>query len=131
MRGLERNKVGFFYATYQGETDTVNAAGAKTGGKTKSYSSPVFMRANISPANGTAREEPFGKDLNYSHVIYVNGTSCPITEESKLWIYKGLDIWSNVSEMQSNYVVVGISQSMNETLYAIRQKGIDRRADLM
>lgn len=127
MRGLERNKTGFFYALYQGCSDAVNTNGKKTGSKIKTYSAPVFMKANISSANGSARVEAFGKDLNYSHTIYVSGTDCPITEESLLWIYKGLKQDSDLSELPGNYVVVGISQSLNETLYAVRQRETDRR----
>lgn len=127
MRGLERNKTGFFYALYESETDAVNTDGKKTGSKVKTYSDPVFMKAHISSASGVARSEAFGKDLNYSHVIYVSGTDCPINEESILWIYKGLVSSSDISDMKSNYAVVGVYQSLNETLYAIRQKGIDRR----
>lgn len=128
MRALNRNKVGFFYALYVSETDAVDANGKKTGSKTKTYGAPVFMKANISPDKGEADIEPFGKDLDYSRVIYVNGTNCPITEESLLWIYKGMTSETDVTKLQSNYAVVGVAESLNETRYAIRQKGIDRRS---
>lgn len=127
MRALRRNQTGLFYALYESETDTVNADGKKTGGKTKVYSTPVFLRANISPATGRAMAEAFGKDLNYSHILYVSGRNCPITEESILWIYDGLTEDSDLSGLVCNYAVVGIAKSLNETLYAIRQKGVDRR----
>lgn len=127
MRGLERNKTGFFYALFLGDTDKVNASGIKTGGKDKQYGDPVFLRANISPATGLALSEAFGKDLDYSHVIHVSGTDCPINEESVLWIYSGLNELSDVSDLPSNFSVVRVAKSLNETLYAIRQKGVDRR----
>ena len=127
MRGLERNKTGFFYALFEGEADAMNAEFKRTGGKVKQYSTPVYYRANISPANGVARTEPFGKDTRYTHVIYTSGNDCPITEESVLWIYEGLNENSDLTDLVSNYVVTGIFKSMNETKIAILKKGVEQR----
>ena len=125
MRGLERNKTGFFYALFEGEADAMNAEFKRTGGKVKRYGTPAFYRANISPANGVARTEPFGKDTRYTHVICISGDDCPITEESVLWIYEGLNENSDLTDLVSNYVITGISKSINGTLIAILEKGTE------
>ena len=127
MRGLERNKIGFYYALYLDEIDAENADGKKTGGKVKTYGNPVFCRANIAPSRGNAEVEAFGKDLSYSRVLCISGRRLPITEESILWLYDGLDQWSDLTEKPFNFVVVGIAESLNGTLYALQQRGVDRR----
>ncbi len=127
MKGLKRNETGFYYALYTGNSDRKDIDGKRTGEKEKTYGRPVFMKANISPATGYAGIEIFGKDTKYSKVICTTDTSCPITEESILWIYEGLTEYTNVNILPYNYTVSKIAKSLNNVLYAVQERRTDQR----
>ena len=114
MRELEINKRNIWYATFKGYTDAVDKAGYKTGEKTKTYSDPVAIRINVSPARGNANLEIFGIDCNYSRTMTTADLECPIQEDTILWI--GIP-----STDPPNYVVVRKAVSLHDIVYAIRE----------
>lgn len=114
MRELEINKQLIHYALFQGYTDAVDSNGYKTGEKTKSYSDPVALRINVSPARGNADREVFGIELAYSRTLTTDKLDCPIDVETILWIGR------NTTEPH-NYVVVRKAKSLNDIVYAIRE----------
>lgn len=114
MRELEINKRLIHYALFQGYTDAVDSDGYKTGEKTKSYSEPVALRINVSPARGNADREVFGIELAYSRTLTTDKLDCPIDVETILWI--GRD-----TTEPHNYVVVRKAKSLNDIVYAIRE----------
>ena len=116
MRELEINKQLIHYALFQGYTDAVDSDGYKTGEKTKSYSDPVALRINVSPARGNADREVFGIELAYSRTLTTDKLDCPIDVDTILWI--GRD-----TTEPHNYVVHRIANSLNSITYAIR--GVD------
>lgn len=116
MRELERNKQLIYYALYTGKTDAVDTSGYKTGEKVKAYGNPVPFRINVSPARGNADREIFGIDLNYNKTMSTADMSCPITEDTVLWIGT-----TPTESAQPNYVVTRISKSLNDIVYAIRE----------
>ena len=120
MKALKRNQQTFYYALYTGMTDVVDASHYKTGEKTKTYATPVSMKANISPARGYADVEIFGKDLEYTKTICTDDMNCPITEESVLWIDKS-PFGNNNTITPYNYVVTQIAKSLNNIMYAVRK----------
>lgn len=125
MRNLKRNEIGFFYALLLSDADRVDQSGKRTGERTKTYDDPVFMKANISPATGYSNLEIFGKDTDYSKVICTTDLDCPITEESILWIYDGLEEDSTLPPY--NFTVSKVAKSLNSILYAVRERKVDRR----
>ena len=114
MRELEINKHLIYYAVFTGYTDAVDASGYKTGEKTKTYSEPVPLRINVSPARGNAEREGFGIDLNYSKTMSTADMDCPIAEDSILWI--GIE-----PTEPHNYYVVRKAVGLNDIVYAIRE----------
>ena len=114
MRELERNKQLIYYALYEGKVDKVDRSGYKTGEKVKTYSNPVPLRINVSPARGNAGRDGFGVDLNYSRTMSTADTNCPIAEDSLLWI-------GTEPTAPHNYVVVRKAESFNDIVYAIRE----------
>jgi len=114
MRELERNKQRIYYALYTGMEDAVDSDGYKTGEKTKSYSDPVSLRINVSPARGNANREMIGIDCQYSRTLTTADLDCPIQEDSILWI--GVP-----TTEPHNYVVVRKANSLNDIVYAIRE----------
>ena len=113
MRTLERNKSTFYYALYNGKTELVDENGCKTGEYGVSYSTPVKMRANISPSKGKVYLEQYGLAGNYTRVILTDDVNCPISEDSILWIDRPIT-------EPHNYVVECIGKSLNSVAIAIR-----------
>ncbi len=119
MRELEINKQTIYYALYQGYTDAIDANGYKTGEKTKTYSEPVSIRLNVSPASGNANREVFGIDCVYSKTLTTADLACPIQEDSILWV--GITPESDGLQNPYNYYVVRKAQSLHDIVYAIRE----------
>ena len=118
MRDLERNKQPFWYALLDGETQIYDGR-YRTGERKLTYTTPVKMFANISPANGIALEDVFGKDLQYDRSIVTCDMTCPITETSVLWI--GIEPTSNGQAVPYNYIVTRIAKGLNNIVYAVKK----------
>lgn len=88
MRCALRNKVRIWYCPYVGKQDLLDSNGKKTGEKILTYGQEVEMWANVSPATGQSSSEQFGNLENYDKVIVTNDLSCPIDENSVLFIDK-------------------------------------------
>lgn len=117
MRCLNKNKQDFYYALYSSKTMATDANGLKTGEVTKTYTNPVKMSANISPARGSAESEMFGINTNYSKTIATDMMNCPITETSRIWI----DIEPNLAANNWNYEVVQVAKSLNNVVIAVKE----------
>lgn len=50
------------------------------------YNKPVFFHANVSAGKGTAQEEVFGKDIDFTRTISTTDLALPIDELSLVWI---------------------------------------------
>ena len=119
MRGLERNKTTFYYATVTGETDVVDDDGLYTGETTITYSTPVEIRGHVSPASGSVMAEVFGLDSAYSKAIVIDDPDCPIDETSVLWINTPATDSGGV--LPYNYVVRRKAVSRNYVVYAVEE----------
>ena len=113
MKALSRNKQKIYYALYLGETE-IQEDGYYTGERQVSYSDPVEMKANVSPARGEADVQIFGVTENYTKTIVTTDMGCPIDTMSRLWI--GVEPTSPY-----NFVVVRVAKSLNSIAYAIRE----------
>lgn len=88
MRCLERNKRTFWYCLYTDREAIVDEYGNETSEYRPIYSKPVEMEANISPATGMSNTEQFGNLDSYDKVIVTDDLSCPIDENTVLFIDK-------------------------------------------
>lgn len=118
MRCLERNKRNIYYALYTGKTEATDSNGYKTGEHQLTYGDPVLLRANVSPAKGTARLDVFGEGVEYTKVLCVEDPECPVDEYSILWI--GISPTNN----EHNYIVLRVARSINNVLYAVKEVNI-------
>lgn len=50
------------------------------------YNKPVFFDANVSAGKGTAQEDVFGKDIDFTRTISTTDLTLPIDELSIVWI---------------------------------------------
>lgn len=101
MRALKKNKQKLYYATYNGEIKLYeydengnikyidNGEGSQIPieiGTKAGYNNPVLFYANISAGKGTAQEEVFGKDIDFTRTISTTDLTLPIDELSLIWI---------------------------------------------
>lgn len=122
MKCLERNKVPFYYALYQGKLPVEDEYGNLTGEFEVIYGLPERYEANISPAVGEARTQQFGENLEYDKVIAMANTAPPIDEYSVLWV-DTLPIFNENggTDTPHDYVVRKVAKSLNFTLLAIKR----------
>ena len=120
MRCLTRNKSKFYYASYIGETETIDENGHATGEYEVSYSKPVKIFGNVSAAQGEMQSRQFGESESYDKVIVLNDINAPIDEHSILWV----DTLPHLNEDGStdtpnDYVVRRVARSLNGVSIAI------------
>ena len=142
MRCLKRNQTSFYYCLLQDpdaetapetseevtqtveeatETETVPAVEEDTDdyGEAVSYAEPVQMYANISPATGQSQTEQFGNLENFDKVIVTDDMSCPIDENTVLFVDKEPETVDGVPIY--DYIVKRVSKSLNSISIAIRR----------
>lgn len=114
---LSRNKRTIYYALYQGKTPVLDENGYETGELRLSYSDPVALRANVSPASGTAQIEQFGNLDSYDRVIVVCNMDCPIDENTVLFVEKQPEYRDGIPLY--DYIVRRVAKSLNSISIAI------------
>lgn len=120
MRTLERNKTQFYYATFLGKEEIIDAQGRNTAEYKNAYSAWKPCKANISPAKGYGAAELFGADIQYDRVIVLDDVNCEIDEYTVL----AIDIAPNERSSTSispiyDYVVTRKAKSLNFVSYAV------------
>ena len=120
MKILKRNTQIFYYALYKGMSRVISSRGYNTGEPIVEYENPVLKRASISPASGQSYAEIFGSDINYTKVIITDDMTCPIDENSALWV-DTMPVLNDEGETTTahDYKVTAISKSLNCIAYAI------------
>ena len=86
MRLVKRNLRPIWYSLYTGRQPVVDTDGNETGEPEITYSDPVMLMCNISPASGMIQSEIFGRIEDYDKIIMTDQMDCPIDENSVLWI---------------------------------------------
>lgn len=123
MKCLDRNKRTIYYALYLGKTQIKDANGLVTGSEKINYSVPIKMRVNVSAQKGYSSAELFGTLLDYTVTAITSDMGCPIDEHSVVWYEKEpmAVIDGQTVELPYNYVVVGVSRSLNNIAYALKK----------
>ncbi len=118
MKILERNKTALWYQLFDRKDVVEDEHGNETGGSKPVYKTAVKLRANISSATGSAQIEQFGNFAGYDKVIVTDDMSCPIDENSVLFIDK-LPEYSEDGTPLYDYVVKRVAKSLNVIAYAV------------
>lgn len=118
MRILERNKRTIYYMLYQGKTP-VSEEGLESGESAVCYYPAVSMRVNVSPATGYAQTEQFGNLANYDKVIVTDDMTCPIDENSVLFIDKEPEYDSVTGTPLYDYTVRRVAKSLYSISIAV------------
>ena len=115
MRTQVINRTPFYYALYEGNTPAVDNDGYYTGETAVTYSEPVLFESGcISPATGQSAVEQFGTLEDYDKVIVTGDMSCPIDENSVLWIDAD-------TKDPYDYIVKRVAKSKNGISIAVRK----------
>ena len=121
MKALARNKHTLYYALKTGLTNVNDSNGLYTGEQTPTYGTPVKVEMNISPATGRTVLEWMGIATNYNKVLVTDDMSCPITEDTILWI--GVEPTVTVNGVSKsnphNYLVSRVAKSLNSIVYGV------------
>jgi len=100
MRSLKKNQKKLYYSTYadqitiykrdeNGEIVYNEIDGEKYPriiAERAGYNKPVFFDANVSAGKGTAQEDVFGKDIDFTRTISTTDLTLSIDELSLVWI---------------------------------------------
>lgn len=123
MKLMERNKTSFHYLLYKGVEPERDADGYETGEERVVYEEAVSMRANVSAASGTAQVEQFGNLVSYDKVIVTEDMSCPMDENTVLFLDKAPEYDANGSPLY-DYRVKRVATSINSISYAVEKVSV-------
>lgn len=123
MKTMERNKSTFYYLLYDGKEPVRDAQGLETGEEKVKYKAAVSMRANVSAASGTAQVEQFGNLVSYDKVIVTENLSCPMDENTVLFIDKAPEYDEEGSPLY-DYRVKRVATSINSISYAVEKVSV-------
>lgn len=86
MHDARINTVYIWFSTViQDGVELVDGNGDYTGEYGTLYAKPVKVRANLSPAHGSAEDEVFGLSVNYTKVLTTAKMNIGITIDSLVW----------------------------------------------
>ena len=115
MLNLARNTSQVSFKLYLGEQDIVDANGYLTGSIAPSYGELQSAYLSVSPNKGNAEAQLFGTLEGYDRTMVTADTTCPINENSILW----LDGQS--TEGPHNYIVLKRAPWKNSISFAIKK----------
>lgn len=118
MKCLKRNKRPFYYALFKDNEAIKDAEGNETGEKRMVYYEPVSAEGSIS-FDSEAHAERFGTSLQYDGVIALDDTSCPIDENTVLFINVQPER-NEEGEILYDFIVSKVVPSLNSFLVAIK-----------
>lgn len=137
MRSLKKNKQPLWYSTYADqiteyyldsegniiydEIDGEQIPRIKC--ERAGYNNPVSFYANISAGKGTAQEEVFGPDIDFTRSICTTDLSLPIDELSLVWIEsepKYLDDGTVDPDSADYKVAAKPSKGLNSLMIALK-----------
>lgn len=117
---MKRNLKPIWYCLYKGEEPVKDENGYETGEKQPTYEEPVNMMCNVSPATGYAQTEMFGNLESYDKVIVTDDMSCPIDENTVLFIDTEPSFTDDGKPIY-DYMVRRVAKSLNNISYAVRK----------
>lgn len=86
MQNLARNTFTVWFQVYTGQVEIEDEYGNKTGSFTSTYGPLQSVQLMVSPNKGDATLEVFGALLDYDRTMITADTTCPINEQTILWL---------------------------------------------
>lgn len=123
MKTLKRNQTPFWYLLYDRKEPIKDEYGNESGETKVVYQAAVATRANISAATGSAQVEQFGNYAGYDKVIVTDDLSCPIDENTVLFIDKEPEYDEDGTPLY-DYIVKRVARSLNSVSYAVSKVSV-------
>lgn len=123
MKTLKRNQVSLWYLLYDRKEPVKDEDGNETGESQVFYKTAVQMSANVSAATGTAQVEQFGNLAGYDKVIVTDDLTCPIDENSVLFLDKEPEYDEDGLPLY-DYLVKRVAKSLNSISYAVSKVSV-------
>ena len=124
MRLMKRNLRSIWYQLYQGKTPVLDDNGWETGETEVSYSNPVEIKVNVSPAVGNAQQEIFGTLESYDKIFMTDNMSCPVDENSVLFIDRIPEYSGTTLVNSHDYIVKRVAKSLNHISYGVTKVNV-------
>lgn len=118
MKIMERNKSSYWYLLYDRKEPILDEDGNESGDTRVVYKEAVQRRDNVSAATGTAQVEQFGNFISYDKVIVTDDLTCPIDENTVLFVDKQPEYDDDGNPLY-DYIVKCVATSLNSISYAI------------
>lgn len=120
MRTRQRISQTLYYRLYNSKSEMVDDYGNSLGEYQINYAEPVEFHANISPATGESAIEQFGSLDNYDKIIQTCDMTCPIDENTVLYIDKQPVYDEQTGTWNAHdYVVKRVAKSINTIRIAV------------
>lgn len=123
MRCMERNKRTFWYCLYDRKEPIIDEDGNETGEEQIVYKPAQSLRANISAASGSSQVEQFGNLAGYDKVIVLDDTSCPVDENTVLFLDKE-PVYDEDGKPLYDYMVRRVAKSLNSVSIAVTKVSV-------
>ena len=123
MRIMERNKKAVWYCLYDRKEPIIDEDGNETGEEQIVYKPVQSLRANVSAASGSSQVEQFGNLAGYDKVIVTDNTSCPIDENTVLFIDKEPE-YDEDGKPLYDYMVKRVAKSLNSVSVAVTKVSV-------
>ena len=123
MKTLKRNQVSLWYLLYDHKGPVKDEDGNETGESQVFYKTAVQMCANVSAATGTAQVEQFGNLAGYDKVIVTDDLTCPIDENTVLFLDKEPEYDDDGLPLY-DYLVKRVAKSLNSISYAVSKVSV-------
>lgn len=123
MKTLKRNQTSFWYLLYDRKEPIKDEYGNESGETKVVYQAAVAAQANISAATGSAQVEQFGNYAGYDKVIVTDDLSCPIDENTVLFIDKEPEYDEDGTPLY-DYIVKRVARSLNSVSYAVSKVSV-------
>lgn len=117
MKLMNRNKIPVYYCLYKGKKALLDEEGNETSEYEVEYKRPAKLMCSVSHATGYAQMDMFGKLDSYDKVLITDDTTCPIDENTVLFVDKRPDF--RQGKPAFDYVVQRVAKSPNSISYAI------------
>lgn len=123
VKNMEKNKTLFWYLLYDRQEEVVDEDGSETGEVRVLYHPAVPAKVNISAATGTSQVEQFGNFAGYDKVIVTDDLTCPIDENTVLFIDKEPEYREDGTPLY-DYIVKRVARSLNSVAYAVSKVSV-------
>lgn len=122
MRIMERNKRRFWYLLFDHTEVVADEYGNETD-PVAVYKDAAEMRANVSAATGASQVEQFGSLTGYDKVIVTDDMSCPIDENTVLFLDKE-PVYDEDGKPLYDYMVRRVAKSLNSVSIAVTKVSV-------